>query len=98
MMQLEFEIQHRTRILREQTGDSNASVSLRDVLIDALEDLPEEFHNYLKGFCYASWLRPIDISKADFRDVHHLSRAYMSFFQTHNETVSYAHFDGKAFF
>lgn len=90
-MQLDFEIEYRTRILREQTGDSNAGVSPRDVLIDALEDLPEEFHNYLKGFCYASWLRPIDISKADFRDVHRLSQAYMSFFRTHNETVSYAH-------
>jgi hypothetical protein len=90
MMNLGLEIEYRTRILREQTGDSNAGVSLRDVLIEALQDLPEEFHNYLKGFCYASWLRPIDISKADFRDVHHLSQAYMSFYQTHNETVAYA--------
>lgn len=90
MMQLDFEIQHRTRILREQTGDSNASVSIRDVLIECLEDLSEEFHNYLKSFCYASWLRPIDISKADFRDVHRLSQAYISFFRTHNETVAYA--------
>lgn len=90
MMQLDFEIEYRTRILREQTGDSNAGVSIRGVLIECLEDLSEEFHNYLKSFCYASWLRPIDISKADFRDVHHLAQAYMSFYRTHNETVAYA--------
>lgn len=90
MMNLNLESEIRTRILKEQTGDSNASVSYRDLLVEALEDLPEDFHNYLKGFCYASWLRPIDIKNADRRDAHHLSQAYMSFYQIHNETVHYA--------
>ncbi len=39
MIDLEFEIRRRTRILREKTDDNNASVAIRDVLTDCLNDL-----------------------------------------------------------
>jgi hypothetical protein len=90
MVNLEFEIEHRTRILREKTGDSSAGVSLKEVLLDCLAGLPDEFLDYLKGFCYGSWLRSIDINKADFRDIHHISRAYIEFQRVRGETIYYA--------
>jgi hypothetical protein len=90
MINLQLEIEYRTRRLREETGDSGALVSIREVLQDCLKDLPEDFHNYLKGFCYGSWLRSIDTSKAEFMDVHKMSQAYTTFYQDHNETIFFA--------
>lgn len=87
---LYFEAQLRAQLLREKTGDSNATVNERDLLIDCIKDLPEEFHDYLKGFCYASCLRSIDISKADSTDIWKMSGAYAEFQRIRNETVNYA--------
>ncbi|MDQ3636204.1 MAG: hypothetical protein M3405_17145 [Acidobacteriota bacterium] len=90
MIDLEFEIRRRTRILREKTDDNNASVAIRDVLTDCLNDLPDDFISYIKGFCYGSHIREIDINKADLKDIHLMAQAYMSFYTLHNETISYA--------
>jgi hypothetical protein len=87
---LTLEQDYQTRLLREQTGDSNASVTITDVLQGCLRDLPKEFHNYLKGFCNAAHLRSIDINKIDKMDVDQMFRAYMKFYNLHQETIGYA--------
>jgi hypothetical protein len=90
MTNLEFEIEHRTRILREKTGDIGAAVSSIEVLQDSLRDLPEDFQDYVKSFCYASHLYPVSISKVSSVEAHRMVREYIVFYKLRGETIYYA--------
>jgi len=91
MPNLEFEIQHRTRILKEKNQDvTSQMVSGRETLIDCLEDLPEDFQDYIKSYCYASHLFPIDISKVSVLEAHRMTQEYIVFYKLRGETIYYA--------
>jgi hypothetical protein len=91
MLNLEFEITHRTRILKEKNQDvTSQMVSGRETLIDCLKDLPEDFQDYIKSYCYASHLFPIDISKVSVLEAHRMTQEYIVFYQLRGETIYYA--------
>jgi hypothetical protein len=91
MPNLEFEIEHRARILKETKSDvTTQMVSAREVLTDCLKDLPEDFQDYIKSCCYASHLFPIDISKVSVLEAHRMTQEYVVFYKLRNETIYYA--------